>query len=116
MTQQSRSSRFLGIFESALQDYEKATNITLATHELAKRLRDCHSAESVTTFLQDRARELGDFRGSDRVMNSIEGVMSTVGILRETATFGDAVHPVRSRALLGCMCASNSCSTVIPTR
>jgi len=80
------------------------TNITLATHELAKQLRDCHSVESATAFLQDQARELGDFRGSDRIMNSIKSTMSILRILSDTTIFGDAVHSVRSKALMGCVC------------
>lgn len=103
MSHQSRSSRFRGIFESALQDYEKTTNIALATHELTKQLHDCHSVESVTAFLQDKAREFGDFRGSDRMLKSIENSMSILRILSDTPTFGDAVHSVRSRALTGCV-------------
>jgi hypothetical protein len=106
MSHQSRSSPFPGIFESALQDYAKTTNITLATHELTKQLRDCHSVESVTVFLQDQARELGYFRGSDRVMRSIENMVSVLYVLSDTATFGDAVlpvHSVRSRTLVGCV-------------
>ena len=104
MSHQSRSSRFPAIFESALQDYEKTTNITLATHELTKQLRDCHSVESVTAFLQDQAREFGNFRGSDRVMKSIENTVSILRILSDTATFGDAVRSVRYRAaLMGCV-------------
>jgi hypothetical protein len=80
------------------------TNITLATHKLTKQLRDCHSVESVTAFLQDQARELGDFRGSDRIMNSIKSAMSILRILSDTAIFDDAVHSVRSRALTLCVC------------
>ena len=103
MSHQLRTSPFSGIFESALQDYAKTTNITLATHELTKQLRDCHSVNSVTAFLQNQARELGDFRGSDRVMRSIENMISVLHILSDTATFCDGVHPVRSRTLMGCV-------------
>lgn len=81
------------------------TNITLATHGLTKQLRDCHSVESVTAFLQDQARDLGDFRGSDRIMNSIKSTMSILRILSDTAIFDDDVHSVRSRALMLRVCS-----------
>ena len=116
MSHQSRSSPFPGVFESALHDYAKTTTITLATHELTKQLRDCHSVESVTAFLQDQARQFGDFRASDKIMKSIENMISVLHILSDTAIFSGGVHSVRSRTLMGCSVFLILCSTVTPTR
>jgi hypothetical protein len=97
MSNQSQSSRFLELFESALLGYEKTTNITLAKHPLAKQLQDCHSVESVTTFLQDQAREFGHFRESDKIMNSIKHTVSILCILSDTLTLSSSVHLVCPR-------------------
>lgn len=85
------------LFQSALRDYEKTTNISLTKHPLAERLRDCHSVESITTFLQDQAREFGDFRGSERIMGSIKNTVSLLYVLSDTAVLRNAVYFVRSK-------------------
>ena len=91
MSGQSRPSRFRELFESALQDYEKTTNISLAKHPLAEQLQNHNSVESITTFLQDYARKFDDFPGSDRFMKSIKNIMSIL------CTLGDSVHLVMSQ-------------------
>ena len=97
MTAQSGSSRFPELFQSALQDYEKMTNISLAKHPLAERLQDCHSVESITTFLLDQVREFGHFRGSDRIMGSIKNAVSILCVLSDTPALRNAVYFVRSK-------------------
>jgi hypothetical protein len=79
-----------------LRDYEKTTDVSLTEHPLAEGLRDCHSVESVTTFLQDLARELGDFPGSERIVRSIENTVSLLCTLSGTAVLRSAVSFVRS--------------------
>jgi hypothetical protein len=95
MSGQSRPSRFRELFESALQDYEKTTNLSLAKHPLAEQLKNYDSVESITTFLQDHARKFGDFPGSDRLMKSIKNIMSIL------CTLGDSVHLVMSQSYDG---------------
>ena len=51
------------LFDIALQDYEKQTGTKLVDYPLAKQLEACDSVESVTTFLQERARAFHEFRG-----------------------------------------------------
>src|SRR5216683_60807 len=97
MSHQSRSSRFRGLFASALQDYEKTTNITLAQHPVAEQLQNCDSAESIL-LVQSQAREFGDSPRSDRIMKSIKNTVSVLCTLAATATFGDAIDPVRPEA------------------
>lgn len=97
MPGQSGSSRFPELFQSALQDYEKTTNISLANHPLAERLQDCHSIESITTFLLDQAREFGNFRGSDRIVRSIKNAVSILCVLSDSPALRNAVYFVRPK-------------------
>ena len=97
MTGLSGSSRFPEIFQAALQDYEKTTNISLAKHPLAERLQGYHSVDSIATFLQDQAREFGDFRGSDRIMGSIRNTVSILCMLSDTAALRKGIYFVRSK-------------------
>ena len=101
MTGQSGSSRFRELFQSALQDYEKTTNITLAKHPLAEQIHDCHSVESITAILQGQAREFGDFKGSNRIMKSIKNTVTILCMLATTSALGDSVHLVCPKAPMG---------------
>ena len=93
MDHQSGSSHLRGLFDAALQDYEKTTNITLAEHPLAEQIHNCHAVGPTTTFLQEKAPEFGDFRGSDRVKNAISNIVSILSMLSLTAILGDVVRP-----------------------
>ena len=105
MGDQSRSSYFSDIFESALQDYEKQTGIPLAKHPLAEQLQKCNSVESVTAVLQERARAFGEFRGSDRIMKSLKNAVSVLCKLSATSNaLGGAIGLVRQRALTKILC------------
>jgi hypothetical protein len=94
MSHQSGSSRLRGLFDVALQNYEKATNITLANHPLSKKLLNCHSIESITTFLQDEARGFVNLQGGDRMLNSIKNTVSILSTLSATSALGDVVYLV----------------------
>jgi hypothetical protein len=100
MSHQLQSSRFRSAFDAALQEYEKATNITLAKHPIAEKLQNYHSVEPIIIFLQDQAREFGDFPGSDRIMRSIENTVAVLFALAATA-LGDTIDVVRPKALMG---------------
>jgi hypothetical protein len=95
MSHQSESDRLRGLFDAALQHYEKTTNIILAKHPLAEQLQNCHTIESTTNFLQDKARDFGDFRGSDKIMVSIKNTVSILSMLPVNATSDGARDPVR---------------------
>jgi hypothetical protein len=82
------------LFESALRDYETTTNLTLAKYPLAEPLQNCHSVESISAFLQDKAREFGDFEGRNEMMKSINSTVSILCELSTTAALGDAVYLV----------------------
>jgi hypothetical protein len=100
MSHQSALYRFRGVLDTALQDYEKTTNIMLSAHPLTKQLDNCHSVESITTFLQSQAGEFGNFRGSDRVMKSIKNIASILWTLSVTDTLGDGTDLVRPGTLM----------------
>jgi hypothetical protein len=92
--QSSLSSRFRGLFDAALQDYEKTTSISLVKHPLAEQLQNCHSVESITTFLQDQVREFGRFQRGDEMMNIIKNTVSSLCVLYATTAIGDVVQLV----------------------
>ena len=90
MSGHSGSSRFRDLFESALQDYEKKTNISLAKHPLAEQLDNHSSVESITTFLQDHARKFDNFSESDRLIKSIKNIISILCALSASAALADS--------------------------
>jgi hypothetical protein len=102
MSDQPGLSHFQVLFESALQDYERKTGITLTNHPLAERLQTCHSAESVTALLQEQTRALGEFRESDKIMRSLKNVVSVLSKISATAALGKDFGTVCLRPLIGC--------------
>jgi fungal STAND N-terminal Goodbye domain len=91
MGDQSESTSFRALFESAFQAYEKKTGITLAEHPLAMQLQSCHSVESMTALVQDQASAFNEFRGKDRVTKSLKSTLSILIKLSATASLGSAV-------------------------
>jgi hypothetical protein len=112
MSDNSGSNRFLSLFESALRGYEKKTGITLAEHPLAIQLQSCHSIESTTAVLQGQAQAFSKFRGSDRVIKSIQGTLSVLTTLSDTATLGDSIGLVRQKVLTTCPAALTVCTAI----
>jgi hypothetical protein len=92
MNHQPGSSHFQQLFDVALQHYENTTDIVLIKHPLAEQLQKCHSVESTTSLLHEKARELGDFRGSDRILTSIRSTVSILSTISANATLGEAMH------------------------
>lgn len=101
MTDRSGSSHFRALFESALQNYEQKTNITLAEHPITEELKNCHTVESITAILRGQARTPSEFRGNDRMMKSIKSIVSVLFRLSTTATLCDAMGLVRYTAPTG---------------
>jgi hypothetical protein len=102
MADRSQSSRFRLLFESALQEYQKQTGTTLASHPLAEKLQDCDSIESVTAVLHEQARAFREFRDGDgRVMKSLEAVVSVVDTLSVGTVLGEAIGLVRWTISMG---------------
>ena len=82
------------LFDVALQDYENLTNIALINHPFAEQLQRCRSIESITSFLQDKAREISDYSGSDRMTNAIRNIVSILSMVSGTAIFDDPAYLV----------------------
>jgi len=95
MGDQSRSTGFRTLFESALQAYEKKTGITLAEHPLAVQLQSCLSVESITALVQDQASASSEFLGKDRIMQSIRSIVSMINTLSTTTSLWYPILLVR---------------------
>jgi hypothetical protein len=101
MDHESPSSRYQGTFNAAVQEYEKITGITLVKHPITEKLHNCHSVEAIIPLIQDQARELGDFPGSNRIMESIKSSVTVLSMLAATPALGDAIDIVRTKTLTG---------------
>jgi hypothetical protein len=98
MADQSQSSRFRLLFESALKDYQIQTGTTLVNHPLAEKLQYCNSVESVTAVLQEQARAFTEFRGGvDKIIKSLKSVVSVLYTLSASTTLGGAIGLVRPK-------------------
>jgi hypothetical protein len=102
MNEQSGSSTFQTLFESALRDYEAKTGIPLASHPLAEKFQNCQSVDSVTTLLQEHAQAFSEFRGSDKILKSLKNVVSALSRVSATATLGHAIGMACLKLLFAC--------------
>ena len=81
----SALSNFQLIFDNALKAYKKRTKNDLLTHPLADRLKDCKSAGSILTVLQEQAQELNQSQRSntkwlDPTVNVLYAFSETLGV------------------------------------
>ena len=98
MDDQSQSSRFRALFESALQDYQRQTDTTLVEHPLALQLQHCDSVESITAVFQEQAPAFREFRETDgKIMKSLNHVVSVLYTLSTSTVLGEAIGLVRRR-------------------
>ena len=104
MNDQPRSSQFGVLFESALQDYERQTGIVLAQDPLAKRLEDCYSVESVVGVLRERAPAFGGDSDGGRIVKALEGVVSVLHTLSNSAVLSEVTDTVRHKTRTGVTC------------
>jgi hypothetical protein len=92
----SSGSRLEGIFEAALEGYERQTGMKLIDHPLARQLENCNSIESVSAILEGQARTFGQFRGEDgKVMKSLKCVVHVLYGLTTSAALGEGIGLVR---------------------
>jgi hypothetical protein len=95
MVDQSGSTGFVALYESALQAYEKNAGVALAEHPLALQIQSCDSVESMTSVLQCQVQALGEFQGSDRVMKTVKRTVSILTRLSSTAALAVDMKLVR---------------------
>ena len=84
------------LFEAALQDYEKHTEIALIRHPLAEQLQSCDSVESITAVLCEQTQAFSEFRGKEKVTKSLKNTVSVLHKLSSAADFGQGICLVRS--------------------
>jgi hypothetical protein len=96
MNEQSGSSHFQALFETAFRDYEKQTGITLAKHPLAEQLQNCVSVEFVTDVFREQTQSFSEFRGRDKIMKLLNNSVSVLYKLTAAANFGHDFGLVRS--------------------
>ena len=103
---QSSSSTFQVLFDSALQDYKDKTGNTLTDHPIVKQLETCESVNSITTILQEQARIFGVFRENDgklmKALNSSVDVLCAPSI--SSALNGSIGVVVRRKSSSICFC------------
>jgi fungal STAND N-terminal Goodbye domain len=105
MADPSQSSRLRVLFESALEDYQNQTGMTLTHHPIAQQLRTCDSVESVIAVLKAQARAFRKSReGDGPIMKSLERVVSVLYTLSASTGLGEAIVLVRRQALMGTLC------------
>jgi len=111
MSSSTTSSNFQLIFDAALSDYTKQTNIDLVTHPSAQTLQNCRSVDAIFDLLQDRAKQFQAYRDGNRklidCLKPVVQVLYTVsGILNEAVT---SVSTAILLVLFGThICASHS--------
>jgi len=89
------------VFNAALRDYEVQTGIKLIDHPLSRELGKCNSVDTITTFLQQQARNIGEIRGHDsKLMKSLKPTVNVLYILTTTTvTFREDIFLVGRKAL-----------------
>jgi hypothetical protein len=107
MGEQSGSAHFQTLFDSALRAYEKVTGVPLADHPLAAQLQDCHSVESITSLLQQQAKDFSDSRGKSKIMKLIDNTVSILSTLSANTALGGSIGLVRQNTLIGCSKSNN---------
>jgi len=91
MSDPSRSSRFLSLFDAALQDYEKQTGTKLVDHPLAKEFETCDTVEPITAVFQEQARVLHEFRDNGKVMKSLNCAVNILYTLSTSTVLGESI-------------------------
>jgi hypothetical protein len=101
MSDQSGLSHLGVLFEAALRDYETQTGIALAEHELAERLQECHSVESITAVLHEQIQAFKDFRGKEKIMKSLQNTVSFMCKLSACTKLGEVIGMVHLKRSWG---------------
>ena len=102
MANQPGSVRLQALFDSALRDYEKKTNVTLSKHPLAVQLQSCDSVDDITSLLQRKAEAFGDFQARSRMMKALRATVSILAPLSKAFSLADDFGVVRQKALMAC--------------
>jgi hypothetical protein len=104
MADKSGSAHFQAVFNSALEAYEKKTGVQLAQYPLAMELQNSDCVDSIVTLLRGQAQ---DFRHSEKIMKSINTIVSILTPLSLVAFVPDTVGLVRQMTLMVCFASLN---------
>jgi hypothetical protein len=111
MSDRPGSAQFRAFFDSALQDYEEKTGISLSKQPLAEELENRDSVESITAVLRDQAQISSDSQGGDRIIKLMESVVSIICRLSATTALDSAIGMVRQKAPTGISHISDAYTT-----
>ena len=101
MSDHSALSHLNVLFNSALQDYEAQTGISLPEHPLTERLQDCHSVDSIATVLHEQTEDFNEFQGKEKLFKSLKNAISVLHRLSAYARLGEVIGRVHLNALMG---------------
>jgi hypothetical protein len=94
------SDHFRGLFEAALQDYEKQTGTALVNHPFAEQLQECDSVDGINTVLQGQTQRFTDFRGGDgKIMKSLNSTVSILYAISTNTALSEGIGMVRREFL-----------------
>jgi hypothetical protein len=79
ISQSSSSTTFQALFNTALQNYNDKTGASLIDHPFAIQLETCESVSSITSVLQEQARNFHEFRENDGKL--MKALNSSVDVL-----------------------------------
>lgn len=86
------SSSFQSLFTAAVQDYADQTGTTLDDHPLTKLLERCDSVDSISSILQQHARQFSEFRGDDgKIMKSLKRAVNVLYMLSTSSVLGASI-------------------------
>jgi hypothetical protein len=100
---QAASSTFQALFNTALQDYENQTGISLVDHPFAKQLETCESVTSITDILREQAQSFREFRESDgKLMKALNSSIDVLCAPSISSALSETIGlVVRRKAFIG---------------
>lgn len=75
------------MYKLALDDYKHQTGIELAKHDLAERLQNCSSVDSIADIVRKQAQDFKKFQEKDKVFKSLKNVLTVLHKLPSAANF-----------------------------
>ena len=97
----SPSASFLVLYNSALQDYTTQTGTNLVNHPFAKRLEECESVDSISSFLQENVRRLHEFRREDgKIIKSLKCAVHVLHTLSTSTVLDEGIVLVCPKAVI----------------
>ena len=91
------------LFETALNEFEKRAGTNLVQHQIADKLVNCGSADSVIDVLQEQAQASHNFRGDDgKLMTWLKRAVNVLYTLSTSGVLGEGIGLVCLLVLLAC--------------